>query len=187
MIKLLCCFQKQYRRTKRRQEIVDFDRTPTQWVLCLCENYWECPVSCTCVCLDAAVYHPAQAMCGLCDFWLGLWANERSCFELTVISWLQLRLSSCCWISWSRLSSPLHSFISCRTFSPGCRSPSELKPASGPQSWCATDTTWFSQKSNQLVTDGRADTQTHLHMDENHITAHQNIFPSSTLQSVCFF
>lgn len=116
------------------------------WLLhhCLWQSKWEWPcnnLSCTRVRLDEAVYHRAQATCGLWEFWPGLWANEHSCFELTVISWLQLRVSSCCWISWSRLSSRLQSFISCRTFSPGCRSPSQLQSASGMQSWCATDKT----------------------------------------------
>lgn len=102
--------------------------------------------ACTSGC--SRIYHTAPATCGLWDFWLGLWANEHSCFELTVISWLQLRVSSCCWISWSRLSSRLHSFISFRTFSPGRRSPSQLQSASGAQSWCATDTTGSHKKQS---------------------------------------
>lgn len=69
-----------------------------------------------------------------------LCVNGRSCFELTVISWLRPRVSSCCWISRSRLSSPPLVFISCRTFSPGCGSPSHFQATSEPWPWYTTDT-----------------------------------------------
>lgn len=68
--------------------------------------------------------------------------NEHGRFELTVISWSWPSISSCCWISWSRLSCPLLSFISCRTFSPGCRSPSHFQLiTSEPWPWYTTDMT----------------------------------------------
>lgn len=74
-----------------------------------------------------------------------------SCFELTVISWLWPRISSCCWISWSRLSRPLLTFISSRTFSPGCGSPSHFQLTSEPWPWYTTDMTVLTGNS-QLIT-----------------------------------
>lgn len=153
---------------KRKQENVDFARTPTLHVSSSPSvsdresesdlvSIWHARV-----CVWMQPYISAQATCGLWEFWLGLWANEHSCFELTVISWLQLRVSSCCWISWSRLSSRLHSFISCRTLSPGRRSPSQLQSASGTQSWCATDTTGSHKESHRWKHSGcHSDTLTY--------------------------
>lgn len=72
--------------------------------------------------------------------------NEHSCFELTVISWPWPRISSCCWISRSRLSCPLLSFISCRALSPGCESQSYFQAMFEPRLWNTTDK--FSQRAN---------------------------------------
>lgn len=67
--------------------------------------------------------------------------NESICSGLTLVSGLRPRISSCCWIFWSCCSCFLLSFMSCRTFSPGCWSPLHFQPTSDPRPWCTTDTT----------------------------------------------